>query len=67
MSDLPATIAAVFPEGGAEAVVWLLVAAVITGLYLVIRRTRIRSRRHYLDRARREEEIRRNDPDMRDQ
>ena len=53
------------PSGGAEAVVWVLVAALIVGLYLVIRRTRIRSRNHYLDRAKREAEMRKNDPDMR--
>ncbi len=52
------------PSGFAEVIVWLLVAAVIVGLYLVLRRTRIRSRRHYLDRAEREEQQRRNDPDM---
>src|SRR5680860_1341311 len=33
------------PKGGAEAVVWLLVASVIIGLYLIIRRTRIKTRR----------------------
>ena len=65
MSDLPAAIAGALPEGGAEAVVWLLVAGVITGLYLLLRRTRTRSRQHYLDREQREEEMRRNDPDMR--
>jgi len=46
--------------------VWLLVAAVIVGLYLVVRHTRNASRRDYLDRQRREKEIRKNDPDMRD-
>ena len=55
------------PSGGAEAVVWVLVAALIVGLYLVIRRTRIRSRKHYLDRAERETEMRRSDPDMKDE
>ena len=55
------------PSSGAEAVVWVLVAALIVGLYLVIRRTRIRSRKHYLDRAERETEMRRSDPDMKDE
>jgi heme exporter protein D len=54
------------PAGGAETIVWLLVAAVIVGLYLVVRRTRNASRRDYLDRQRREKEMRKNDPDMRD-
>ncbi len=54
------------PSGGAETAVWLLVAALIVGLYLLIRHTRISSRRQYLDRERREDEMKRNDPDMRD-
>jgi hypothetical protein len=53
------------PSGGAETVIWLLVAALIVGLYVIIRRTRIKSRNHYLDRAKREEHLRRDDPDMR--
>ncbi|MGB9357918.1 MAG: hypothetical protein WCC01_05100 [Acidimicrobiia bacterium] len=52
------------PDGGAEAVVWAVIAAVIVGLYLVIRRTRLRSRDEYLDQAEREAEMRKNDPDM---
>jgi len=55
------------PSGGAEAVVWVLVAALIVGLYLVIRRTRIKSRNHYLDQGERESEMRKNDPDLRDE
>lgn len=55
------------PSSGAEAVVWVLVAALIVGLYLIIRRTRIRSRKHYLNRAERETEMRRSDPDMKDE
>ena len=55
------------PSGGAEAIVWVLVAALIVGLYLIIRRTRIKSRKHYLDRAQRETEMRKNDPDMKDE
>ncbi|MEN8114312.1 MAG: hypothetical protein ABFS21_07980 [Actinomycetota bacterium] len=64
MTVLLAVFGLALPDGGAEAVVSLLVAAVIAGLYFVIRRTRIKSRDHYLDRAQREEEQRRNDPDM---
>jgi hypothetical protein len=55
------------PSDGAETLVWLIVASVIVGLYLVIRRTRIKSRRHYLDRQERQDEMRRIDPDMRDE
>ncbi len=55
------------PSGGAETVIWLLVAALIVGLYLIIRRTRIKSREHYLDRTQREDQMRRNDPDMKDE
>lgn len=66
MTPLFAQTGSPLPSGGAEAVIWVLVAAVIVGLYLVVRHTRIKSRRHYLDRARREEAIRRNDPDMKD-
>jgi len=66
MSSPIAQAATGLPSGGAETVVWLLVAAVIVGLYLVVRRTRNASRRDYLDRRRREEEMRKNDPDMRD-
>jgi predicted LPLAT superfamily acyltransferase len=53
--------------GFAQVAVWLVVAAVIVGLYLVIRRTRRKAQRQFLDRTRREEEMRRNDPDIRDQ
>jgi len=53
-------------SGGTEAIVWVVVAAIIVGLYLIIRHTRIKSRKHYLDRAQRETEKRKNDPDMRD-
>lgn len=52
------------PDGGAEAVVWVVIAAVIVGLYLIIRRTRLTSRDEYMDQAEREAEMRKNDPDM---
>ena len=67
MPALFAQIASTVPSGGAEALVWVLVAALIVGLYLVIRHTRIKSRNHYLDRAKREGDMRRNDPDMKDE
>lgn len=67
MPALFAQIASPVPSGGAEALVWVLVAALIVGLYLVIRHTRIKSRNHYLDRAKREGDMRRNDPDMKDE
>jgi len=65
MHSVFAQTGSALPSGFAEVIAWLLVAAVIVGLYLVLRRTRINSRRHYMDRAEREEEQRRNDPDMR--
>ena len=53
------------PEaGGGEIVVWLLLAAGIVGLFLIINRTRKRSYQSYMGRARREAELRANDPDM---
>ncbi len=53
------------PEaGGGEIVVWVILAAVIVGLYIIITRTRKRSYRNYMDRARREQEAKANDPDM---
>ena len=55
------------PSGGAETVIWLLVGALIVGLYLIIRRTRINSRNRYLDRADREADVRKNDPDMKNE
>jgi len=67
MVPLLLQIGSPLPSGFAEVVVWLAVAAVIVGLYLVIRRTRARTQRHYLDREQREQQMRRNDPDMRDE
>ena len=52
------------PEGGAEWIVWLLVAAVIVGLYLLVQRTRDRADRDYYERRRRAEEDMRNRPDL---
>ena len=52
------------PDGGGEWVFWLIGAAVILGLYWVIRRTRKRAYDDYWDRRKRAEEQRLNDPDM---
>lgn len=49
---------------GAEAVVWIAIAAVIPSLCLIIRRTRLESRDEFLNQAEREAEVRKNDPDM---
>ena len=67
MTALFAQTGTSLPSGGTEAVVWVFVAALIVGLYLIIRRTRIKSRKHYLDRADGETKIRRSDPDMKDE
>jgi len=53
------------PEaGGGEIFIWVILAAVIVGLYLIITRTRKRSFRSYMDREQREADQRANDPDM---
>ena len=53
------------PEaGGGEIVVWLLLAAGIIGLFLIVNRTRKRSYQSYMDSAQREAELKANDPDM---
>jgi hypothetical protein len=53
------------PDAGSGAiVVWVLLGAGIVGLYLIINRTRKRSYNDYMDRAKREAEMKANDPDM---
>jgi len=53
------------PEaGGGEIVVWLILAAGIVGLFLIINRTRKRSYRSYMDRAQSEADLKASDPDM---
>ncbi len=55
------------PDGsGGEWVVWVLMAAAIVALWLMIRNTRKKAYRDYWDRKRQEDERRRNDPDMKD-
>ena len=49
---------------GEEIIAWVIGAAVIIGLWVVISRTRKKSYREYWERRRAEEERRRNDPDM---
>lgn len=53
-----------FPESGAEWVIWIVIAAVIVGLWLVIRSTRQKAYRDYWERQRRAKDQRLNDPDM---
>ena len=43
---------------------WILGAGIV-GLYILINRTRKRSYREYMSRAQREEDLKANDPDMR--
>lgn len=55
----------VIPEaGGGAIIVWVLLALVIVGLYLVIRRSQRRSYEDFITRDQREREFRANDPDM---
>ncbi|MCH7668024.1 MAG: hypothetical protein IIC71_02280 [Acidobacteria bacterium] len=51
------------PIGGG--VVWVLGAAIVLGLYALIRRTQRRAETQYWERKDRDEKARRDDPDMR--
>ncbi|MCB1246815.1 MAG: hypothetical protein KDB69_06100, partial [Acidimicrobiia bacterium] len=51
--------------GSGEWIVWILLGAGIVALWLLIRNTRKRAYRDYWERRKREEERRKNDPDMR--
>ncbi len=53
------------PEEGSAKLVWAVVAAVILGLYLLMKSARTKAAQEYWDRRRREEERIANDPDMR--
>lgn len=67
VASLLAQETSTIPEAGGGAIfVWLLLGAGIVGLYVVINRTRKRSYREYMSRAQREQEMKANDPDMRD-
>ena len=52
------------PTDGAGLVVWLLIAAVIVGLYLLVQRTRRRAEDEFWERKRREREAERKRPDL---
>ncbi len=54
------------PDSGGEAFIWLIIVAVIIGLYVLVKRTRARAYEDYWARRRAEEQRRRDDPDMRD-
>ncbi len=51
--------------GGGAIIVWLILAAGIVGLYVLITRSRRRSYSEYMSQADREAEMKANDPDMR--
>ncbi|NNK91305.1 MAG: hypothetical protein HKO87_02630 [Acidimicrobiia bacterium] len=51
-------------EGVAAWIVWIVMLAVIIGLYLLITRTRRKASEEYWRRRQAEEEARKNDPDM---
>jgi len=52
------------PESGGEWFIWIAIATVIVGLWLLIRSTRQKAYRDYWERQRRAKERRLNDPDM---
>lgn len=52
------------PTTTGEWIIWIVIAAVIVGLWLLIRRTRQRAYRDYFERQRAAEQRRLNDPDM---
>lgn len=55
----------IFPDDPAAAVVWGLMAAVILGLYFLVRSSRRKADRQYWEQREREHERRLADPDMR--
>lgn len=52
------------PDDNASLLVFLVVGVALVGVYWLIRRSRRRSEDAYWDRKAREEDLRRNDPDM---
>lgn len=54
-----------FPDNGVGIVIWIILAAVIFGAYMAIKRTRQRFREDYIRKLNWEKELRENDPDMR--
>ena len=55
----------IFPDDAGSALIWSLMAAVILGLYFVVRNSRRKADRQYWEQSRREHERRLADPDMR--
>lgn len=55
----------IVPSEPGQLVIWAIVGAVILWLYFTIRRTKRRASQDYWDRRKAEEDMRRNDPDMR--
>lgn len=53
-----------FPDETNAQIVWVIVFAVIIGVYLIVSRTRRRAKEHYLASKRREADLKANDPDM---
>lgn len=65
VASLLAQETSTIPEAGGGAILlWVVLAAGIVGLYVLITRTRKRSYRDYMSRAEREAEMKANDPDM---
>jgi hypothetical protein len=65
VASLLAQETSTIPEAGGGAILlWVILAAGIVGLYVLITRTRKRSYRDYMSRAEREAEMKANDPDM---
>ncbi len=62
--EILATEANLPEAGGGAWVVWLLLAAGIVALWLLIRNTRRKAYKDYWDRKQAEEDRRANDPDM---
>ena len=52
------------PDNGVGIVIWIIIAAVLLGAYVLINRTRQRFREDYIRKLNWERELRENDPDM---
>ena len=55
----------VIPDEPGELVIWIIMAIVIYGLYRLLLASRRRASKAYFDSRKAEEDLRRNDPDMR--
>ena len=53
------------PDNGVGIVIWIVLALIILGAYILINRTRQRFRDDYIRKLNWEKELRQNDPDMR--